>query len=338
MGKTALITGITGQDGSYLCELLLQKGYTVHGWTRNLKGQHVCRLQRFVSSANASEKRLHLHQLDGSHINEITEFINQIELDEVYNLAGQSHVGESFQKPVETFNANVTAVLHLLEAIRKSPRCQSIRFFQAGSAAVFEGSSESPQSETTHPVPRSPYAASKLSSQILVQSYRDSYGMFACCGTLFNHESLRRPVSFVTGKIVDAVAHIALGEQSELRIGNLETGRDWGFAGDYVRAMWMMLQSELPRDFVIATGEWHSLRQFLTIAFRTVGLDWEDYTVCDPELYRNHDSARLVGDASLIAEVLGWKPSVDFTQMVEEMVQGRLSEIRYSGQRLIEDD
>ncbi len=337
MPQTALITGITGQDGSYLCELLLSKGYCVHGSTRSAESESLNHLKAGLNKARPIEDPLDsvlkIHELDFATKESISEFLDKHKIDEIYHLAGQTRVGDSFDRPTATFNANVKSTLSLLEAIRTSSRSQSIRFFQASSAEIFGGAEESPQTELTRYAPRSPYAASKVAAQSLVESYREAYGLFVCSGILYNHESPRRSTEFVTGKIVDAAARIALGEEHKLVLGNLETGRDWGFAGDYVEAMWMMLQHEVPKDFVIATGEWHSLREFLEIAFQTVGLDWQDYTTSDPKFFRPVEPTRLVGDPTRIKTELGWQPATTFVEMIEEMVKQRIVQRRNESEK-----
>lgn len=328
MAKVALITGITGQDGHYLSRLLLSKGYTVHGWTRDRNSTNSVRLLQDISTNCAHSENFDLHQIDPLSEEMVCNFIAKIRPEEIYNLGSQSHVGTSFEEPGSTFVANTHSVLLLLEAIRRLNSQSKIRLFQASSAAVYEGSTASPQDEATTFTPRSPYAASKASAQLLVAAYRKSYDLFACSGILYNHESSLRPSTFVTGKIVEAVAKIAIGQDEKLTLGNLETGRDWGYAGDYVEAMWQILQHDQPEDFVIATGKWNSLKEFLTTAFQTVGLDWQDYTHSDPALFRPTEPVRLVGDISKIKKELGWVPSISFDEMIEQMVKEKILLLR----------
>ncbi len=332
MSPTALITGVTGQDGSYLSELLLSKGYNVHGSTRSVESKSVNRLRSRLEASKHFDQPidsvLKIHELDFDSVESIQQFLDQNNIAEIYHLAGQTRVGDSFHHPAKTFKANVDPVLTLLEAIRTSRRAKELRFFQASSAEIFGGTNESPQSALTRLAPRSPYAASKVAAQSLVESYRESYGLFVCSGILYNHESFLRSPDFVTGKIVDAVARIALGDDHRLVLGNLETGRDWGFAGDYVKAMWMMLQQDSPEDFIIATGEWHSLQEFLEIAFQSVSLDWQDYTTSTSEFFRPTEPVKLIGDPTRINSQLGWQPETTFTEMIEGMVKQRIVEFQ----------
>lgn len=329
--QTALITGITGQDGSYLCELLLSKGYVVHGLTRSSESPKAQKLKRLLADQNLGvdlSRHLRIHAINLEDAANVRDCVHTLQAGEIYHLASQSHIGASYQAPVETFAANTLSVLHLLEAIRSAANPQKFKFFVAGSAAIFEGAEDSPQTEQTPLSPRSPYGTSKASAKLLVETFRASYGLFACTGILFNHESPRRPAEFVTAKIVNAVARIALKQQQSLELGNIETGRDWGFAGDYVRAMWQMLQNDVPEDFIIATGKWHTLTDLLKIAFRTVRLDWQAHTHCDPQLVRPHEPVRLLGDSSAIRSKLGWEPLLDFESMIQFMVEQKLAMLK----------
>ncbi len=315
-----------------MCELLLNKGYDVHGWTRDSKGSGLSSLLRILKRKSRAARfvpsQIQLHQIDNLSSQEVEKFIHKYELDEVYNLAGQSSVAWSFEHPRETFDANFSTVQLLLEAIRTSNASSSIKFFQASTAAIFEASKETPQNEKTIASPLSPYALSKLAAHNLVIKYREDFGMFSCNGILYNHESPRRPNSFVTGKIVEAVARIALGQQCELQLGNIDVARDWGFAGDYVKAMWGMLQNDTPEDFIIATGQLRTLEDFLNIAFRTVGLDWQDYVTVDENIKRPVDPPQLVGDPALIRKKLHWRSMTTFEEMIESMVKQKLNDIR----------
>lgn len=330
MSRTALITGITGQDGCYLCKHLLELGYIVHGWTRDSNSLRVKRLKSFLKEniSVSDQSKLHLHSVPEMTSTRVEEFLKSHRPHEIYHLAAQSHVGNSFADPRQTYELNTLAVLELLEGIRSSLMTDSVRFFLAGSAAVFEGTQESPQTERTVLAPRSPYGCSKANAQLLVSTYREAYGLFACTGILYNHESPLRTEQFVTGKIVDAAARISLGIQQELTLGNIDTGRDWGFAGDYVKAMRLMLQHEIPEDFIIATGQWHPLRELLSIAFETVNLDWTDFTRSDPAFSRPTEPTKLVGDSTCIQRKLLWTPEVTFEECIRMMVESRVSSIR----------
>lgn len=329
--KTALITGISGQDGCYLSALLLEKGYRVHGWTRSLAATLQSPLIFFLRQHCPNvdlQSRLTLSEVDLFDAATVQESVAQIQPGEIYNLAGQSRPGDSFASPKETFEANTQPVLHLLEAIRHTNNPGQVRLFQAGSAEVFAGAHECPQSESTPLAPLSPYGVSKATAQLLVATYRQNYGLHACTGILYNHESPLRSTDFVTGKIVDGVARIAMGQEQDLTLGNLDVTRDWGFARDYVEAMWRMLQHEAGDDFVIATGRQHSLKQFLNCAFSTVGLDWQDYTRTDTSLKRSVESIHLCGDPTRIRQRLNWEAETPFESMVELMVRERIVAIR----------
>ncbi len=313
MKKTALITGITGQDGSYLAELLLEKGYRVVGMTRRTSTDVHERIQHIFEDIEFVSGDL----LDQTSI---TTIIKDVRPTEVYNLAAQSFVPASWAQPVLTGEFTALGVTRVLEAIRAvDPK---IRFYQASSSEMFGKVVEVPQKESTPFYPRSPYGVAKVYGHWITVNYRESYDMFAVSGILFNHESSRRGKEFVTRKITDGVARIKLGLAKELRLGNLDSQRDWGFAGDYVRAMWLMLQHENPDDYVIATGRTHSVREFVRIAFEAAGLgSYEPYVVTDPRFMRPAEVDMLVGDASKAKRALGWQPQVSFEELVEMMVQ-----------------
>jgi GDPmannose 4,6-dehydratase len=317
--KTALITGITGQDGSYLAELLLAKGYHVVGMTRRSSTDVHERIQHIVDDITIVSGDL----LDQSSM---TTIVAQIRPDEIYNLAAQSFVPTSWTQPVLTGEFTALGVTRVLEAIRAvDPR---IRFYQASSSEMFGKVQSVPQTETTPFYPRSPYGVAKVYGHWITVNYRESYGLFAVSGICFNHESERRGKEFVTRKISDGVARIKLGMQDELRLGNLDAQRDWGFAGDYVRAMWMMLQQPRAEDYVIATGRTHSVRDFARLAFAAVDLDWERYVVVDPRYYRPAEVDLLVGDASKAQRALGWQPETAFEQLVAKMIGADLARLR----------
>jgi GDPmannose 4,6-dehydratase len=313
--KRALITGITGQDGSYLADFLLEKGYDVHGVVRRSSTENFDRI------AHVSE-RLRLHQADLLDQPSIVEVLRAVEPHEVYNLAAMSFVPISWKQPVLTGEFTGIGVTRVLEAIRQV--CPQARFYQASSSEMFGKVRETPQTELTPFHPRSPYGAAKAYGHYITVNYRESYGIHACSGILFNHESPRRGLEFVSRKVSDGVARIKLGLARELKMGTLTAKRDWGFAGDYVRAMWMMLQQEQPDDYVIATGEAHSVEQLLEVAFGCVDLDWRDYVVQDPALVRPAEVDLLVGDARKARAVLGWMPEVNFRELVRMMVTADL--------------
>ena len=323
MSRRALITGVTGQDGSYLAELLLAKGYEVHGLRRRSSTFGTERIEHLIFGDNP---KLHLHYGDLADGNGLMRLLREIEPHEVYNLAAQSHVRVSFDQP--TYTADVTAVgtLRLLEAIRDvqdDTGCQ-IRFYQASSSEMFGKVVETPQKETTPFYPRSPYGVAKVYSHWITINYRESYDLHASCGILFNHESPRRGETFVTRKITRAATRIKLGLQEKLYLGNLDAKRDWGFAGDYVEAMWLMLQQETPDDYVVATNELYSVRDFCEKTFSQLGLDYEDHVEIDPRYYRPAEVELLLGDSSKACEQLGWKPQTSFEQLVEMMVTNDL--------------
>ena len=320
MSRRALITGITGQDGSYLAELLLSKGYEVHGLRRRSSTFGTERIEHLIFG---DDPPLHLHYGDLSDGNGLMRLLREIEPHEVYNLAAQSHVRVSFDQP--TYTADVTAVgtLRLLEAIRdvQDDTGRQIRFYQASSSEMFGKVVETPQKETTPFYPRSPYGVAKVYSHWITINYRESYDIHASCGILFNHESPRRGETFVTRKITRAATRIKLGLQEKLYLGNLDAKRDWGFAGDYVEAMWLMLQQETPDDYVVATNELYSVRDFCEKTFGQLGLNYEDHVEIDPRYYRPAEVDLLLGDSTKAYEQLGWKPQTSFDQLVEMMVK-----------------
>ena len=311
MSKTALITGITGQDGSYLAELLLSKGYRVVGMTRRTSTVTSERIEHLIG-------QVELIQGDLLDQNSLVQALRDVQPQEVYNLAAQSFVPTSWNQPVLTGEFTALGVTRLLEAVRQVD--PDIRLYQASSSEMFGQVEESPQNENTKFHPRSPYGVAKVYGHWITVNYRESYGLFAVSGILFNHESPRRGLEFVTRKITDAVARIKLGLAHKVRLGNLDTHRDWGFAGDYVDAIWRMLQGPAPADYVVATGISHSVRDFCDHAFTVAGLDYREFVVVDPKLVRPADVDALVGDASRARRELGWKPSTDFSTLIELMV------------------
>jgi GDPmannose 4,6-dehydratase len=317
--KTALITGITGQDGSYLAELLLAQGYRVVGMTRRTSTDVHERIQHIVDDIEFVSGDL----LDQSSI---TSIVASVRPDEIYNLAAQSFVPTSFSQPVLTGEFTALGVTRVLEAVRSvNP---AVRFYQASSSEMFGKVQAMPQNEETPFYPRSPYGVAKLYGHWITINYRESYDLYAVSGILFNHESSRRGKEFVTRKITDGVARIKMGLATELRLGNLEARRDWGFAGDYVRAMWLMLQQERPDDYVVATGVTRSVEEFVRAAFAAADLDWQRYVVIDPRFYRPAEVDLLVGDASKARDVLGWEPETSFERLVETMVQADIERLR----------
>jgi GDPmannose 4,6-dehydratase len=317
--KTALITGVTGQDGSYLAELLLDQGYRVVGMTRRTSTDVHERIQHLVDRIQIVSGDL----LDQSSMSTI---IADVRPHEIYNLAAQSFVPTSWQQPVLTGEFTALGVTRVLEAIRAVDR--NIKFYQASSSEMFGKVQTVPQNEQTPFYPRSPYGVAKLYGHWITVNYRESYDIFACSGILFNHESQRRGKEFVTRKISDGVARIKLGIASELRLGNLDAKRDWGFAGDYVRAMWMMLQQPRPEDFVVASGRTHEVRDFVRLAFAAVDLNWESYTIVDPRFYRPAEVDLLVGDPAKAKAVLGWEVEVPFEELVQRMVAAEMDRLR----------
>ncbi len=317
--KKALITGITGQDGSYLAELLLEKGYEVHGILRRNSTFTTGRIEHIFD-------KLQLEYGDLADSSSLQHIIAKVQPDEVYNLAAQSHVKVSFDVPEYTADVTGTGTLRLLEAIRTA--APKAKFYQASSSEMFGKVLEVPQTEQTPFYPRSPYGAAKVYSYWITKNYRESYDMFACNGILFNHESPRRGETFVTRKITRAVAAIKAGRQDKLLLGNLDAKRDWGFAGDYVQAMWLMLQADKPDDYVVATNETHSVREFCQIAFSHVGLDWEKYVQVDERYFRPAEVDLLIGDASHAKKVLKWTPKVSFKELVEMMVDSDMEALK----------
>ena len=317
--KRALITGITGQDGSYLAELLLDKGYEVHGIVRRASTEKFERIDHLAS-------RIHLHQADLLDQMSLIDVMKEANPDEVYNLAAQSFVPTSWKQPVLTAEFTSIGVTRMLEAIRLLGK-DRIRFYQASSSEMFGKVQAVPQTEDTPFYPRSPYGVAKLYGHWITINYRESYGMYCVSGILFNHESERRGREFVTRKVTDGVARIKLGMAKELRLGNLDAKRDWGFAGDYVRAMWLMLQQDEADDYVISSGETHSIRDVLDVAFDEVGLtDWEQYVEINPAYVRPAEVMQLVGDSSKARRTLGWEPQVGFDEMVRMMVRHDVDE------------
>ncbi len=317
--KRALITGITGQDGSYLAEFLLEKGYKVYGMVRRSSLEKFERLQHIRDKVTIVQADL-LDQLS------LIKVLEEAEPDEVYNLAAMSFVPTSWVQPVLTAEFTAIGVTRMLEAIRQVNR--KLRFYQASSSEMFGRVKEVPQNEETPFYPRSPYGVAKAYGHWITVNYRESYDVFGVSGILFNHESPRRGLEFVTRKITYAVAKIHLGMEKELRLGNIESSRDWGFAGDYVRAMWMMLQQDAADDYVIATGTAHSVKDFLAAAFGHVDLDWKDYVVTDEELIRPAEVDHLIGDSSKARKILGWEPTIDFEGLVRMMVDADISRVK----------
>lgn len=322
--KKALITGITGQDGSYLAELLLEKGYEVHGIIRRASTFNTQRIDRLYKDPHVNGVKLFLHYGDMTDSSCLARLVHEISPDEVYNLAAQSHVRVSFDSPEFTGDVDAMGAMRLLEAIRETGLGKSIRYYQASTSELFGKVQEVPQRETTPFYPRSPYAVAKLYAFWAVKNYREAYGMFASNGILFNHESPRRGETFVTRKITRAVGRIKYGLQDSLYMGNINSLRDWGFAGDYVEGMWRILQHDVADDFVLATGEMHSVREFLQIAFDAVGLDWEKYTRHDSRYERPSEVDQLLGDSTKARKVLGWEPKVKFRELVKMMVDADL--------------
>jgi GDPmannose 4,6-dehydratase len=314
--KTALITGITGQDGSYLAELLLDQGCRVCGVVRRASTENFQRIEHL-------RDRIELHQADLLDQSSLAGVLAQVKPDEIYNLAAMSFVPTSWTHPVLTAEFTGVGVTRLLEAVRHV--CPAARFYQASSSEMFGKVRETPQRETTPFHPRSPYGVAKVYAHYITVNYRESYGLYACSGILFNHESPRRGLEFVTRKITHGVARIKLGLVRELRLGNLQAKRDWGFAGDYVRAMWLMLQQPHPDDYVVSTGETHTVEEFVSLAFGHVGLDWRQHVVVDPQFYRPAEVDLLLGDPTKARRQLGWRPAVSFERLVTMMVDADLA-------------
>ncbi|BAW97365.1 GDP-mannose 4,6-dehydratase [[Synechococcus] sp. NIES-970] len=325
--KKALVTGITGQDGSYLAELLLEKGYEVHGILRRTSTFNTDRIDHLYVDPHTPDTRFFLHHGDLTDGTSLGRLLEKIQPHEVYNLGAQSHVRVSFDSPEYTVDAVAMGTLRILEAIRdyQERTGNEVRFYQAGSSEMYGLVQEVPQKETTPFYPRSPYACAKVYGYWQTVNYRESYDLFACNGILFNHEGPRRGETFVTRKITRAIARIIAGQQDKLFLGNLDSKRDWGYAKDYVRAMWLMLQQDKPDDYVIATGETYSVRQFLETAFDYVKLNWEDYVAFDPRYLRPAEVDLLIGDATKAKKQLNWEPSIDFPTLVAIMVEADLA-------------
>jgi GDPmannose 4,6-dehydratase len=318
--KRALITGVTGQDGSYLSELLLSKGYEVHGVVRRASTENFERISHLSG-------KIQLHQADLLDQLSIIDVIKETKPDEVYNLAAMSFVPTSWKQPMLTGQFTALGVTQVLEAVKLLGR-DTIKFYQASSSEMFGKVQEVPQTETTPFYPRSPYGVAKVYGHWITVNYRESYNMYCCSGILFNHESPRRGREFVTRKVTDGVARIKLGLSKSLKLGNLDSKRDWGFAGDYVRAMWLMLQQDKPDDYVVATGETHTVKRLVELAFGAVGLNWEKYVEIDQSLVRPAEVDLLIGDPAKAKEKLGWKPDVSFEQLVEMMVKADLARLQ----------
>src|SRR5215471_498018 len=318
--KRALITGITGQDGAYLAELLLEKGYEVHGVKRRASLFNTDRIDHLYSDPHATGRRMILHYGDLTDATNLIRIVQEVQPEEIYNLAAQSHVAVSFETAEYTANADAVGTLRLLEAIRICGLAKRTRFYQASSSEMFGKVQETPQRETTPFYPRSPYGAAKVYAHWITVNYREAYGMFACSGILFNHESPRRGETFVTRKITRGVAQIKAGLADKLYLGNLDAKRDWGYAKEYVMVMWLMLQRDEPDDYVIATGEAHSVREFVQEAFSYAGLDWRKHVEIDSKYYRPAEVDLLVGDASKAKSKLGWAPRTRFKDLVRLMV------------------
>ena len=318
MTKSALITGITGQDGSYLAEFLLEKGYNVYGLVRRLSTPNISRIEQILND-------IELVEGDLTDQSSIDNAMRTAQPDEVYNLAAQSFVGTSWNQPVLTGDVSGLGVVRILESVRH--QCPDAHIYQASTSEMFGKVHETPQNENTRFYPRSPYGFAKVYGYWACVNYRESYGMHVSNGILFNHESPRRGIEFVTRKITDSVARIYHGLASELRLGNLDAKRDWGFAGDYVEAMWLMLQQDTPDDFVISTGETHSVHEFVELAFSEVGLDWEKYVVVDPKFVRPTEVELLLGNSSKAKNVLGWEPKVRLDELVKMMVRADVERV-----------
>ncbi len=319
--KKALITGITGQDGSYLAEFLLSKGYTVHGLIRRSSSFNTGRIDHLYRDFHDPEARIFLHYGDLSVSAQIVDLLHSIAPDEIYHLGAQSHVRVSFDMPEYTGDITGLGTLRILEAIRKTGI--KTKFYQASSSEMF-GAAPPPQKEDTPFQPQSPYAAAKVYAYYIARNYRNAYNLFAANGILFNHESPRRGETFVTRKVTRAAAQIKLGLKNKLYLGNLEAKRDWGFAGDYVEAMWLMLQQEKPDDYVIATGETHSVREFVEKVFSKLDLDYKKHVKVDPQYFRPTEVDVLLGDSSKAQKILGWKPKVSFDQLIDMMISADL--------------
>ncbi|MEI0493135.1 GDP-mannose 4,6-dehydratase [Brachyspira intermedia] len=326
--KKSLITGITGQDGSYLTELLLEKGYEVHGIIRRSSSFNTERIDHLYSDPHINDVKMFLHYGDLSDSSNLSRLLERIQPDEIYNLAAQSHVRVSFDMPEYTADVTGLGTIRLLDAIKETQI--KTRFYQASTSELYGKVVETPQTEKTPFYPRSPYACAKVYSYWITVNYRESYDMYACNGILFNHESPRRGETFVTKKITHAIARILSKEQDKLYLGNLDSKRDWGYAKDYVEAMWLMLQQDKADDYVIATGETHSVREFLDEAFGLVGLDWKKYVEIDPRYYRPAEVDLLLGDPTKAKEKLGWQPKTTFKELVKIMLDYDLKSVGLS--------
>ena len=325
MAKKALITGITGQDGSYLAELLLSKGYEVHGIIRRASTFNTSRIEHIYTDPHL-KTALRLHYGDLSDASALARLLERVKPDEIYNLAAQSHVRVSFDCPEYTTDITATGAVRLLEAIRETGI--KPKFYQASSSEMFGKVAEIPQRETTPFYPRSPYGCSKVYAYWITVNYRESYGIFACNGILFNHESPRRGETFVTRKITRAIAHIQAGLQDKLFLGNLDAKRDWGYAKEYVEAMWLMLQQDRPDDYVVATNETHSVREFLDVAFSHAGLDWRQHVAIDENYFRPAEVDLLIGDYSKAKQKLGWQPKTTFNALARLMVDADIQMVK----------
>ena len=330
--KKALITGITGQDGSYLAELLLEKGYEVHGIIRRSSSFNTERIDHLYRDPHINDVKMFLHYGDLSDSSNLSRLLEKIQPDEIYNLAAQSHVRVSFDMPEYTADVVGLGTIRILDAIKETQI--KTKFYQASTSELYGKVVETPQTEKTPFYPRSPYACAKLYSYWITVNYRESYNMYACNGILFNHESPRRGETFVTKKITHAISRIINKEQDKLYLGNLDSKRDWGYAKDYVEAMWLMLQQENPDDYVIATGETHSVREFLDEAFGLVGLDWKKYVEIDPRYYRPAEVDLLLGDPTKAKEKLGWKAKTTFKELVKIMLEYDLNSVGLSLDKL----
>ena len=331
--KKALITGITGQDGSYLAELLLSKDYEVYGIIRRSSSFNTERIDHIYQDPHESARRLNLIYGDLNDASSLNKILRDVQPDEIYNLGAQSHVRVSFDIPEYTAEVGGLGVLRLLEAIKDTGI--KTRFYQASSSELYGKVQEVPQKETTPFYPRSPYAVAKLYAYWITVNYRESYGLFACNGILFNHESPRRGETFVTRKVTKAAAAIKMGLQDKLFLGNLDAKRDWGFAGDFVEAMWLMLQHDKPDDYVVATGETYSVRELLQESFSHLGLEWEKHVEIDPRYYRPAEVDLLIGDPTKARTVLGWAPKVRFKELVRMMVDADLEKLKSAGQQAV---
>lgn len=326
--KKALITGVTGQDGSYLCELLIEKGYEVHGIIRRSSSFNTKRIDHIYEDPHNPKARMFLHYGDLTDATSLNKILAAVQPDEIYNLGAQSHVKVSFEIPEYTGDSTGLGTLRLLEAIHFNGLEKKTRFYQAGSSEMYGLVHETPQKESTPFYPRSPYGAAKVYSHWITVNYREAYGIFACNGILFNHESPRRGETFVTRKISKGVAAIHLGLQNKVYLGNLDAKRDWGYAKDYVEAMWLMLQQDKPDDYVIATGETHSVKEFVEEAFSHLGLDWKKHVEVDTKYFRPTEVDLLLGDSTKAQKKLGWKNKVGFKELVKMMVDADVTDLK----------